>query len=339
MIKRTGKRTLLFQNGVYMRAAAAVAGKKEGEGPLKNWFDKIFEDEYMREDSFEKAESMLQKEALQLALKKGHLSPQNLQYCFAGDLLNQCIGSSFGIRDLGVPFLGLYGACSTMALSLGIASVFVEGGAAETAAAVTSSHFCSSERQFRFPLEYGSQRTPTAQWTVTAAGAVIVSSHKAPVRVASYTAGEIVDYGVKDANNMGAAMAPAAASTLLHYFNDTGRSPADFDCIFTGDLGAVGTSLLYDLMAREGVDLSKNHRDCGLMIFERKRQDVHAGGSGCGCIGSVLSGYIFKNLEAGKLRRVLCCGTGALLSTVSTGQGESIPSIAHCVELTREENI
>lgn len=338
MVERIGKRTLLFKTGVYMRSAASVAGKKEGEGPLKSWFDKIYEDEYMRKDSFEKAESMLQKEALQLALKKGHLSSEDLHYCFAGDLLNQCIGSSFGIRDLGVPFLGLYGACSTMALSLGIASVFVESGAAETAAAVTSSHFCSSERQFRFPLEYGSQRTPTAQWTVTASGAVIVSSHKAPVRIASYTAGEIVDYGVKDANNMGAAMAPAAASTLLNYFNDTSTSPEDFDCIFTGDLGAVGSELLYDIMAREGIDIKKRHSDCGLMIFDRKRQDVHAGGSGCGCIGSVLSGYIFKNLEAGKLHRVLCCGTGALLSTVSTGQGESIPSIAHCVELVREEN-
>ena len=208
MAKRQGERTILFENGVYVHSFAAVAGKKEGEGPMRDWFDKVFTDEYMQEKSFEKAESMLQKEALERALEKGGLTPQKINYVFAGDLLNQCIGSSFGIRDMGIPFLGLYGACSTMTLSLGTASTFIESGAANLAAAVTSSHFCSSERQFRFPLEYGSQRTPTAQWTVTASGCCIVSSKKSKIKVNRYTAGEIVDLGITDANNMGAAMAP-----------------------------------------------------------------------------------------------------------------------------------
>ncbi len=208
MSKRTGRRTIEFENGVYVHSFGAVAGKKESEGPMSEWFDKTFTDEYLNQDSFEKAESMLQKEALLIALKKGDLKPEKLNYVFAGDLLNQCIGSSFGIRDMGVPFIGLYGACSTMMLSLGMASVFVESGAAELAAAVTSSHFCSSERQFRFPLEYGNQRTPTAQWTVTASGACVVTSKQTKIQVCRYTAGEIVDLGVKDANNMGAAMAP-----------------------------------------------------------------------------------------------------------------------------------
>ncbi len=334
MAKRLGGRTVELEKGVYIHSFAAVAGKKEGEGPMGEWFDQIFTDEYMNEDSFEKAESMLQKEALNMAMKKGGIKPEKLDYIFAGDLLNQCIGSSFGIRDIGVPFIGLYGACSTMTLSLGLASVFVESGAAKLAAAVTSSHFCSSERQFRFPLEYGSQRTPTAQWTVTAAGSCIVTAKKTKTRVNRYTAGEIVDLGVKDANNMGAAMAPAAADTLLNFFKDTGSGPDDYDCIFTGDLGYVGSELLTELLNRQGVNL-QNHMDCGKLMFDKERQDVHSGGSGCGCVGSLFCSYILSNLQNGEWKKVLVMGTGALLSTVSTGQGESIPCIAHLVELER----
>lgn len=334
MAKRQGRRTVIFENGVYVHSFAAVAGKKEGEGPMRDWFDQIFTDEYLRQDSFEKAESMLQKEALEMAMKKGDLKPENLNYVFAGDLLNQCIGSSFGIRDMGIPFVGMYGACSTMMLSLGMASTFVESGAAKLAAAVTSSHFCSSERQFRFPLEYGSQRPPTAQWTVTAAGCCIVSSKKSNLRINAYTAGEIVDLGITDANNMGAAMAPAAADTLLNFFKDTDTKPEDYDYVFTGDLGFVGSELFLELLARHGVTLN-NHRDCGKLMFDRKKQDVHSGGSGCGCVGSLFCSYILESLKRGDWSKVLVMGTGALLSTVSAGQGESVPSIAHLVEIEK----
>ena len=334
MAKRVGKRTVEFEN-VYLLSSAAIGGKKEGEGPLGDWFDKINYDEYMGTTSFEKAESMLQKEALELAIKKAQLKNEDIDYVFAGDLLNQCIGSSFGIRDMGLPFLGLYGACSTMALSIGLASVFIDSGAANKAAAVTSSHFCSSERQFRFPLEYGSQLTPTAQWTTTASGAVILTNEKCGIEIKHFTAGEIVDLGVKDANNMGAAMAPAACSTILNFLKDTNTKPTDYDKIFTGDLGFVGSQLMYKLMKENGVDIEKKHEDCGKLMFYRKEQDVHSGASGCGCVGSTLAGYIVKNMLDGELERVVVCGTGALLSTVSTGQGESIPSIAHAIELKK----
>ena len=332
MAERIGKRTVEFKN-VYVHSYAAVVGKKEGEGPMKDWFDKIYTDEYMNSKSFEQAESKFQKQVLETALKKGNMSVTELDYVLAGDLLNQCIGSSFGIRDMGVPFLGLYGACSTMALSMGLASILVDSGAAKKAAAMTSSHFCSSERQFRFPLEYGCQRTPTSQWTVTGAGAAILTSDKTDVKVTRYIAGEIVDLGIKDANNMGAAMAPAAYETISEFLSDTKTKPSDYDCIFTGDLGFVGSQILYELMKRDGIDLKPYHNDCGMMMFNREEQDVHAGGSGCGCVASITCGYILPNLKAGKLKKVLVCGTGALLSTVSTQQGESIPCIAHCVQI------
>lgn len=325
-------RTIEF-SGVYVQSSAAVGGKKEGEGPMKNCFDRIFEDEYLKEDSFEKAESMLQKEALQYALSKAGVEAEALDYIFAGDLLNQCIGSSFGIRDMGVPFIGLYGACSTMALSAGVAAQFVDSGSAKLAAAVTSSHFCSAERQFRYPLEYGNQRTPTSQWTATAAGALLLGCSHTNVEISHYTAGEIVDLGVKDANNMGAAMAPAACSTLLHFFADTGLTPNDFDVIFTGDLGYVGSDLLYTLTEKEGLDIKQRHMDCGKLMYDRVKQDVHAGGSGCGCVGSIIAGHIIPKIHGGEFKSVLVCGTGALLSTVSTQQGESIPSIAHVIAL------
>ncbi len=331
MALRNG-RTVAF-NGVFIEASAAVGCKKEGDGPLGKYFDRIFEDEYLKSSSFEKAESMLQKEAIEIALGKANINAVQIDCIFAGDLLNQCMGSSFGIRDFSAPFIGLYGACSTMALSAGVAAQFVDGGAAKTVAAVTSSHFCSAERQFRYPLEYGNQRTPTSQWTATAAGALIIGVSRTHTALHHFTAGEIVDLGVKDANNMGAAMAPAAYDTILRYLADTDTTPEDYDAIFTGDLGYIGSELLISLLKKDGIDISAVHNDCGKMLYDRKRQDVHAGGSGCGCVGSVTAGYIVPSVESGALKNVLVCGTGALLSTVSTQQGESIPAVAHIIHL------
>ncbi len=332
MAERIGNWTIGF-DGVFVEAFAAVVGKKEGEGPLADWFDKVFSDEYAGQKTFEQAESHLQKTALELALDKGGISSGDIDYILAGDLLNQCIGSSFGLKSLGVPFLGLYGACSTMALSLGLGGILIDSGAARRAAAVTSSHFCSSERQFRFPLEYGSQRPPTAQWTVTGAGSAILGKNKTNIALTRFTAGRIEDLGITDANQMGAAMAPAAYSTIKHFLEDTKSKPSDFDCIFTGDLGFIGSEILYELMKKDGIDLKPHHNDCGMMMFHRYKQDVHGGGSGCGCVGSITCSYILSKLKKGELKKVAICGTGALLSTISTGQGESIPCIAHLIEL------
>ena len=257
-----------------------AVGKKEHEGPLSDEFDFYTTDSFFGEKSFEKAESKLQKTAVKKALERAGLEPGEVDNIFAGDLLNQCIGSSFGLREFGIPFIGLYGACSTMALSTGLAAMFADSGAAKHTVAVTSSHFCSAERQYRFPLNYGSQRTPTAQWTVTGSGALALGCRKGDIYINSVTFGEIEDCGIKDANNMGAAMAPAAAGTLLNFFADTGTTPKDYDIIFTGDLGYVGTNLLYELLERENVDIRCRHSDCGLIIFDRENQDVHAGGSG-----------------------------------------------------------
>ena len=260
-----------------------------------------------------------------------------MDYILAGDLLNQCISSTFGLRSLGIPFLGQYGACSTMSQTLGLASLFVETGIARRAVAVTSSHFCSAERQFRFPLEYGGQRTPTAQWTATAAGSVVVGAHgRGEVKINAVTFGRIADLGIKDANNMGAAMAPAAIDTMQAHFRDLRRVPSDYDLIGTGDLGMLGKTIVLDQFRRIGVDLSPVYNDCGLLIFDTKSQDVHAGGSGCGCGASVLCGYLLDKLEKREPRRLLFCATGALLSPTSSWQGESIPGVCHAVAITAE---
>ena len=333
MIKRIGNRTLEFTNQPSVKSYASVAGKKESEGPLGGLFDKIITDSYDGLDTYEDAESQLQTEAMALALKKGKLKKSDIDFVFAGDLLNQCVGSSFGLKDYNIPYLGQYGACSTMAQNIIAASVFVESGAAENAGCSTSSHFCSAERQYRYPLEYGAIRTPTAQWTVTGAGCCIIGNGEGKVKISRATVGKIIDLGITDANNMGAAMAPAAAETIAAFFMDTGSSPSDFDCIFTGDLGEVGSNSLYELLQREGIDIKSNHRDCGLMIFERRFQDVHAGGSGCGCCASVLCSKILNDLEHGKLKNILFIATGALLSATTAGQSKTIPSIAHLVNL------
>lgn len=337
MIKRIGTRTIEFETQPMIISFASAAGKKESEGPLGGLFDKIIADSYDGLDTYEDAESKLQTEVTSLALRKGGLKNSDINYVFAGDLLNQCVGSCFGLKDYHIPYLGQYGACSTMAQNLITASVFAASGAAEYAVCSTSSHFCSAERQYRFPLEYGSVRTPTAQWTVTGAGCCIVGRSGGKVKITRATVGKIIDLGVTDPNNMGAAMAPAAAETIAAYFKDTGFKPSDFDLIITGDLGEVGSRSLYDLLVKEGYDIRPKHADCGLMIFDRDKQEVQAGGSGCGCCASVLCSKILTDMQKKRLKRILFIATGALLSTTTAAQKKTIPSIAHLVELESRE--
>ena len=333
MPERTGKYTLKISNNVTIRSSVGVAGKKESEGPLGKYFDITFTDNTLGQPTWEKSESALQKTAVCELLKKNGLVNADIDVIFAGDLLNQCISSTFGLRELNIPFFGQYGACSTMTQTMAIASIFIDGGAAERAIAVTSSHFCSAERQFRLPIEYGGQRTPTAQWTVTGSGAALLDKSNGDVTVKYITIGRIVDMKVKDANNMGAAMAPAAADTLYNFFTDTDTKPTDYDLILTGDLGKVGSELLKEILQRRNINLSDNYNDCGLMIFDLEGQDVHAGGSGCGCSASVFCSYVMKQLQAGNLKNILFIATGALMSPTSSQQGESIPSIAHLLNI------
>lgn len=331
MAQRLGRYTLKMEHMPSVQGYAAVCGKKEGDGPLGKHFDFVYEDTTLGESSWEKAESRLQTDAVNRALQKAGVTSSDIDYIFAGDLLNQCISSTFGLRSLSIPFLGQYGACSTMAQTLAMSAILVETGAARRCVAVTSSHFCSAERQFRFPLEYGGQRTPTAQWTVTGSGAAVVGNTGNSPYISAVTIGRITDLGIKDANNMGAAMAPAAYSTLTDFLKDTETSPADYDLIVTGDLGEVGSELLNELLQKDGIDISKKHVDCGLLIYDREKQDVHAGGSGCGCAGSVLCSYLLNRLKSGELKNILFMATGALMSPTSSQQGESIPGIAHLI--------
>lgn len=342
MGRRLGRQTVLMERGVYITASASIVGQKEKEGPLGDSFDVVLPDAEWGEETWEKTESKMQREAVKLAVQKAGHQLSEMDYVFGGDLLNQCIGAGFGLRELEIPFYGIYGACSTMIEGISLAAMAVEAGFAGQAAAVTSSHFCTAERQYRMPLEYGGQRTPTAQWTVTGAGSAVVSSRKSPVRITHLTTGKITDLGVKDPNNMGGAMAPAAADTLCAHFRESGRGPLDYDLILTGDLGMVGSHLLLELLEGEGYALKDKHQDGGCMIYHTQSQDVHAGGSGCGCIGSVLCGPILREMQEGRLKRVLAVGTGALLSTTSGLQGESVPGIAHavafsCGETTEKE--
>ncbi len=331
-MQKIGKQTIKFDNPPTISQTACIVGPKESDGPLAKYFDQCLEDEFWGEDSWEKAESKIIKETVNTLISKSGIPSDKIDYCFAGDLLNQCISSSFGLRELNIPFFGIFGACSTFVEGMSLASVFVESGI-EHAICASSSHFCSAEKQFRFPLELGNQRTPTAQWTVTGAGAAIISKSGTGPFITHITPGKIVDMGIKDANNMGAAMAPAAFDTLMTHFKDTGRKPSYYDAIITGDLGYIGKEILIDLMLADGYNIKSNYNDCGVMIFDKEKQDTHAGGSGCGCCGSVFSGYLFKQLKAKKLKRILLIATGALTNSTSNQQGESIPGIAHAISI------
>lgn len=335
MAKRVGKHTINLDNKPYIIGYGSVVGKKEFEGPLGHEFDAHDTDSRFGEDSYEKAESLLQKIALETALQKANIGENDVDMVFAGDLLNQCIGSYFGLRNKNIPLIGLYGACSTMTLGLSLASIMIDSGAATNAAAVTSSHFCSAERQYRFPLEYGAVRPQTSQWTVTGSGATVLSSQKQSGKpyIDSVCFGVIEDLGITDANNMGAAMAPSAAGTIKHFLEDTGTTLHDYDLVFTGDLGRVGSDLLYELLESEGIDIRCRHSDCGLLIFDREKQDVHSGGSGCGCSASVLNSFVMHRFESGDFNNILFMSTGALMSPTSSMQGESIPGISHLVNI------
>lgn len=333
MAKRIGKYTIQMENMPSIEGYASVCGKKEAEGPLGKFFDQTFNDTSLGESSWEKAESKLQAKAVNLAIEKSNIKLKEINFIFAGDLLNQCISSTFGLKNLNIPFLGQYGACSTMAQALALSAIMVDTGVANNCIAVTSSHFCSAERQFRFPLEYGGQRTPTAQWTVTGAGAIVVGKNGQNPKISSITIGRITDLGIKDANNMGAAMAPAAVATLEDFFCDTNSKPDDYDLILTGDLGEVGSKLMKELLEHDGIRINDKHNDCGLLIYNRKTQDVHAGGSGCACSAVVLCSAILNKLKNNELKNILFMATGALMSPTSTQQGESIPSIAHLINI------
>lgn len=328
-------KTIFFDAPPIITGHAGVAGKKEGEGPLAQDFDAIFEDTTMGQQSYELAESAMLHDAIIRALSDAGKSPSEVNFVLSGDLLDQCMGSAFALKDLEISSIGLYGACSTMALSLSVGSMLVDAGA-KCVVAGTSSHFCSSERQFRFPLEYGGQRPPSAQWTVTGAGSAVVEQEGEGTKIKAVQIGTITDLGITDANNMGAAMAPAAARTISDFLKDTNTKPQNYDLILTGDLGYTGTELLYELMQEEyKIKLEGYHKDCGMMIYDLKKQDVNSGGSGCGCSASVLCSHILKNMERGKLKKVLFVATGALMSPTSNKQGNTIPGIAHAVLLER----
>ncbi len=333
--KKTGNQSYKIANDVVINGFAAIGGKTEGEGPLGTKFDALTDDGYFGEKTWEKAESKMQKEAITKAVAKSGKSISDIDIIFAGDLLNQCIGTSYGIRELEIPFYGLYGACSTMAESLSLGTMAIDGGFAKNVVCGTSSHFCSSERQFRMPIEYGGQRPFTAQLTATASGMAVLSDSGEGPYITAVTTGKIVDKGIKDGLNMGAAMAPAAVDTLLAHFEDTDTSPSSYDLIVTGDLGELGKSIVIDLMEKNGVKM-KNYNDCGVMLYDNKRQDAHSGASGCGCSAAVLCTHILPEMLAQRLNKVLFIGTGALMSPTSIQQGESIPSIAHAVVISNE---
>ena len=332
-IHKRGRQSFVLPRQPVIGCWASVAGKKESEGPLGDTFDITARDTTFGQDSWEQAEKYMQQLALNTLVQKAGIRNGDLDLVVSGDLLNQCIGSSFSLNNTGLPHLGLYGACSTMAEGLLVAAMAVGGGFADRVAAMTSSHFASSERQYRFPLGYGGQRTPTAQWTVTGAGAALVCASGTGPRIESCTIGTVTELGIKDAANMGPAMAPAALATIRAHMEDLGCTPEDFDLIVTGDLGQLGKDVLLELAGRSGLNLGGRITDCGTMIFDQAHQDVHSGGSGCSCSAVTLCGYLLNRLKEGKLKRILFCGTGALLSPTSTQQGLPIPGVCHAVSI------
>ncbi|MEF9940884.1 MAG: stage V sporulation protein AD [Lachnospiraceae bacterium] len=328
-----GGQSLQFEVAPYLISSGSIVGKKESEGPLGALFDMVGEDDLFGEKTWEAAESTMQKEACLLALKKARLEARQIRYLYGGDLLRQGIATSMGVETLQIPLFGLYGACSTSGEALALGAMSVAAGYGDYILAVTSSHFGSAEKEFRFPLGYANQRPLSAQWTVTGSGAFVVGTQKSHVRITGVTIGKIVDYGLKDSQNMGACMAPAAYDTILQNLNDFKRDGQAYDQIITGDLGAVGQSILFDFMQKAGKDIKRNHMDCGMTIYDRQTQDTHAGGSGCGCAATTLSAFILPKIETGEWKRVLYVPTGALLSTVSYNEGESVPGIAHGIVL------
>ena len=332
-MKKFGKQSIIFDSPPTILETASIVGPKEMNGPLAQYFDKTLEDEFWGEKTWEKAESKIVKETANTLLNKAGLSSEQIDYCFSGDLLNQCISSSFGLRDSNIPLFGIFGACSTFVEGLSLGAVFAEASGAQNILCSASSHFCSAEKQFRFPLELGNQRPPSAQWTVTGSGAAIVGKNGDGPFITSITTGKIVDMGIKDSNNMGAAMAPAALSTLLAHFEDTGRNPSYYDGIFTGDLGYIGKDILIDLVKQNGYNIASNYNDCGVLIFDKDAQDTHSGGSGCACIATVFSGYLFNQLKTKKYKKILLIATGALTNATTAQQGESIPGIAHAISI------
>ena len=326
-----GKQSICFKEPPYIVSHASVAGKKEGEGPLGQMFDFVEETNLFGQNTWEEAESEMQKEACLLALAKANKKLGDIHHLFGGDLLRQGVATSMGLEVLEIPLFGLFGACSTSGESIALASMSVAAGYGDYVMAVTSSHFATAEKEFRFPLAYANQRPLSAQWTVTGSGAFVIGKQKSHVKITGITIGKIVDYGLHDSQNMGACMAPAACNTLVRHMKDFGRIPKDYDRIFTGDLGYVGQSILIDLVKKEGYDIIENHHDCGMLIFEQQTQDTHSGGSGCGCAATTLSAYILPKIESGEWKRVLFIPTGALMSTVSYNEGKSVPGIAHAV--------
>lgn len=330
-LKKIGNQTYKLLNPPTILSNYSIVGPKEGEGPLKEYFDLILEDDLWGQESWEKAECKIQEEAVRAAIDNAKLSLQDMDFLIAGDLLNQIIATGYSARELAIPFFGLYGACSTMTESLSLGAMLIDGGFADKLVCATSSHYSTAERQYRFPLEYAAQRTFSAQWTVTGAGATVLSSYGSGPYITYLTPGKIIDPGITDVANMGAAMAPAAMDTLINHFQDTGLKPSDYDLIVTGDLGIVGKSIVMDMMKEEGYDLGSVYTDCGVEIFNPKAQDTHAGGSGCACSAVVFNGYILEEMKRGRFKKVLFMSTGALHSPIITQQGESIPSIAHAI--------
>ncbi len=331
-MEKLGKQTIKFNAPPTILECSTIVGPKEGQGPLAKYFDQCLTDEFWGEKTWEKAESKIIKETINSVINKSGIPSSDIDYCFAGDLLNQCISSSFGIRDSNIPFFGIFGACSTFVEGLSLGAICTESIASNVLCA-TSSHFCSAEKQFRFPLELGNQRPPTSQWTVTGSGAAIISKNGKGPFITNITTGKIVDMGITDANNMGAAMAPAFIDTLITHFLDTGRNPSYYDLILSGDLGYVGKDIAIDLAKKQGYNIKSNYNDCGVLIFDKNAQDTHSGGSGCACCGSVFSGYIYKQLKSRNLKKVLLIATGALMNSMSVQQGESIPGIAHAISI------
>lgn len=333
---KIGKYSIEFDNKPLISASASVVGQKEGEGPLGEYFDRVIDDPMAGQNTWEEAESEMQRQLVDELLIKSGLQAKEIRYFFAGDLLGQLIATSFGISGFEVPVFGLYGACSTMGEALSLAAMTVSAGYADNVIAMTSSHFGSAEKQFRFPLDYGNQRPLCATWTVTGAGGVILSaSGESDICVSGITTGRIVDYGIQDSFNMGAAMAPATCDVIYNHLMDFERRPEDYDAIYTGDLGSVGQTILIDLMDKRGFDISKVHHDCGVEIYDAGTQDTHAGGSGCGCSAATLSAQILRRIREGEYSRVLFVPTGALLSAISFNEGKTVPGIAHAVVIEK----